>query len=73
MPQPAYYEIRIEGPLNPRWSDWFAGLSICLLPDGTTLIAGDLPDQSALHGILMKIRDLNLVLVSVNRKENHDV
>ena len=70
MQQPAYYEIRIEGSLHPHWSEWFEGLEIRQLPGGATLIAGELPDQAALHGILMKIRDLGLVLVSVNRIEN---
>ena len=67
MPQPACYEIRVEGHLRDSWSEWFAGLSMLPEPGGSTVLSGALPDQAALHGVLMKIRDLGLVLVSVRR------
>ena len=69
MPQSEYYEIRIEGHIGNRWSEWFAGLTLSYPQNGETLLCGRLPDQAALHGILMKIRDLHLVLISVNRIE----
>ena len=60
-----YYEIKIKGHLDPRWSDWFAGLELTHLEGNTTLLSGLLPDQAALHGLLERIRDLNLTLISV--------
>ena len=62
---PEYYEIKIKGDLDPRWSDWFAGLQLTHLEGDGTLISGLLPDQGALHGLLERIRDLNLTLISV--------
>ena len=63
---PARYEIRVNSVLDDRWSDWFGGLRIS--SDGTqTMIVGLLPDQPALHGVLTKIRDLGLCLISVRR------
>ncbi len=64
---PEYYEIRIKGQLNQQWSDWFAGLSLTYLEEDETLLSGTLPDQAALHGLLERIRDLNLTLISVTR------
>jgi hypothetical protein len=62
---PEYYEIKIEGCLDPGWTDWFAGLKMTHLEGNTTLISGSLPDQASLHGLLERIRDLNLKLISV--------
>ena len=61
------YEIRIKGHLDQRWSDWFEGLAIALTDNGETLLFGPVIDQAALHGLLIKIRDLGLPLVSVMR------
>ncbi len=65
----AFYEIRVKGQLDPSWSDWFEGLSIAPQPEGETLISGWVANQSALHGILARIRNLNLSLISVSRIE----
>ena len=59
------YAIRIKGHLDQRWADWFDGLSFTHDSDGTTLLAGLLADQAALHGVLNKIRDLGLPIISV--------
>ena len=63
---PDYYEIKIKGYLDTRWSDWFAGLTLTYLEGDETLLSGKLADQAALHGLLERIRDLNLTLISVN-------
>jgi hypothetical protein len=62
-----YYEIRIKGHLSPMWSDAFEGMQLTLTQGGDTLITGVLADQAALHGLLARIRDLNLTLISVIR------
>jgi hypothetical protein len=64
---PEYYEIKIGGRLDPCWSDWFAGLTLAHLEGNETLLSGVLPDQAALHGLLERIRDFNLTLISVTR------
>jgi hypothetical protein len=62
-----WYWIRIQGRLDPRWESWFDGMQLSCDRDGTTLLHGRVPDQAALHGLLMKIRDMGLPLVSVVR------
>ena len=64
-----YYEIRLKGHLEARWEQWFEGLTITLEENGNTLLSGPLADQAALHGILKKVRDLGLTLLSVNSVE----
>jgi hypothetical protein len=64
---PEYYEIKIRGHLDPSWVDWFSGLHVTHLESNETLLSGSLPDQAALHGLLERVRDFNLVLISVTR------
>ena len=64
-----YYEIRLKGHLEARWAQWFDGLTITLEENGNTLLSRPLADQAALHGILKKVRDLGLALLSVNSVE----
>ncbi len=66
---PGLWEIRIKGHLDSRWAGWFGGLTITLKEDGDTLLTGPVVDQAALHGLLRKVRDLGLPLLSVNRVE----
>jgi hypothetical protein len=67
MDQPCWYEIRVEGHLADRWSDWFESLTIHTAPDDETTLSGWIADQSALFGVLIRIHNLNLILVSVCR------
>ena len=62
---PTHYEIKIKGHLNVVWSDWFEDLKVTQLADNETMLSGQLPDQTALHGLLKRIRDLNLTLISI--------
>jgi len=64
---PLVYQIRIKGHLGREWTDWFGGLTITLEDNGDTLLTGPVVDQAALHGLLKKVRDLGMPLVSVNR------
>jgi hypothetical protein len=65
--QPPLYQIRIQGHLGAQWTDWFAGLAITLDDNGETLLTGPVLDQAALYGLLRKVRDLGLPLLSVIR------
>ncbi len=67
--EPGLYEIRIKGHLNDRWADWFETLTITLEANGDTLLSGRVADQAALHGLLRKVRDLGMPLLSVIRLE----
>lgn len=60
-----YYEIKIKGELDERWAEWFAGMQLTRLAGDGTLLCGVLPDQAAIYGVLERLRDLNLILVSV--------
>ena len=66
-PESQRYEIRVLGHLDPRWSEWFDGLSLGLDNDGTTTLSGPIVDQAALHGVLHRLRDAGLTLVSITR------
>lgn len=66
-----YYRIKIKGRLDPKWSDWFAGMKITY-KENTTLLTGPVTDQSALHGLLNRIRDLNLPLLLVEYIEGNE-
>jgi hypothetical protein len=65
--EPARYELRVRGVLEPHWSAWFEGLQVTSDEWGQTIIAGPVTDQAALHGLLAKVRDLGLELLSVRR------
>ena len=64
--QPMVYQIRIKGHLGHHWIDWFGGLTITLEDNGDTLLTGPVVDQAALHGLLRKVRDLGMPLVSIS-------
>ena len=66
MPQ-EFYQITVKGHLDNRWADWFEGLTITLEDNGETLLTGPVVDQAALHGLLRKVRDLGMPLLSVTR------
>jgi hypothetical protein len=65
--QAAHYRILVKGHLEPSWGSWFDGMSIQNLPDGETVLTGPVVDQAMLHGLLIKIRDLGLPLISLSR------
>jgi hypothetical protein len=68
-PEAGRYEIRLTGRLDAHWAAWFDGLTVSHESDGTTVIRGAIADQAALHGLLQRVRDLGLPLVSVTRLE----
>jgi len=68
--EPGSYEIRIKGHLDKRWAAWFEGMTITLEEDGDTLLTGPVVDQAALHGLLKRVRDLGMSLVSVSPLEH---
>jgi hypothetical protein len=67
LDQPMVYQIRIKGQLGPQWTDWLGGLTITLEDNGDTLLTGPVVDQAALHGLLRKVRDLGMPLISAIR------
>lgn len=70
--QPVVYRLRLKGHLGREWTDWFGGLTITQTEDGDTLVTGAVADQAALHGLLKKVRDLGIPLVSVNRVQSNE-
>jgi hypothetical protein len=64
------YEIRVSGHLEPRWQAWFDGLNLTTADDGTTVIRGAIVDQAALHGLLHKLRDIGVPLISLTQHES---
>jgi hypothetical protein len=68
--QPEHYAIRIKGHLDPCWSEWFEGLAVTHTESGETILSGPVADQATLHGLLAKVRDLNLSLISVIRVQS---
>ncbi len=64
---PSTYEIRVEGQVDELWEEWFEGMRIDYINDAETILLGELKDQTALHGVLDRIRDLGLILISVKR------
>jgi len=68
--QQSCYQIKIEGHLDGRWQDWFGGLTVTKIADGYTILSGPIRDQAALYGLLKKVRNLGMPLLSVNRIES---
>ena len=64
--EPTVYQIRVKGRLGRQWANWFGGLAITPAANGDTLLTGSVTDQAALHGLLRKVRDLGMPLISVN-------
>jgi hypothetical protein len=64
LDQPMVYQIRVKGQLGRQWTDWFEGMTITLEEGGDTLLTGPVVDQAALHGLLRKVRDLGIPLIS---------
>ena len=72
MDKPTWYELRVRGHLDPRLSAWFDGMSITHNADGTTTIRGAVADQAALYGLLSKLRDMGMTLISVTQRRQPD-
>jgi hypothetical protein len=70
--QTTIYQIRVRSHLGSNWTDWFEGLTIILEEDGNTLLTGPVVDQAALYGVLKKVRDLGMPLISVNPLESRE-
>jgi hypothetical protein len=70
--QPTVYQIRVKSHLSSDWTDWFEGLTITLEDNGDTLFTGPVVDQAALHGLLKKVRDLGMSLISVNPVQSNE-
>ncbi len=70
--EPAGYQLRVDGHLDERWSAWFGELTLTHESDGTTSLRGFVPDQPALHGLLVKVRNLGLILISVEAIDPSD-
>ena len=70
-PDSHWYEIRLQGHLEPRWATWFDGMTLITEPDGSTTLRGPVVDQSALHGVLARLRDLGVPLVSLSQMPAH--
>ncbi len=68
LDEPAVYEFKVAESLSGQWTGWFDGLDLVHNEQGNTLLSGTIVDQAALHGVLTRIRDLNLILLSVTRK-----
>ena len=71
-PEDGRYEIRLRGHLETRWAAWFDGMTLSYESDGSTVLSGPVVDQAALHGLLQKVRDIGLLLVSVTYVEPRD-
>lgn len=71
-PEGGWYEIRLTGHLESRWAAWFDGMTLSHERDGSTVLNGPVADQAALHGLLQKVRDIGLPLVSVSHVEPND-
>ncbi|MCU1445190.1 hypothetical protein [Cryobacterium sp.] len=65
-PDPGWYEIRLQGQLDSSWAEWFDGLTLTADSDGTTTLTGPVADQAALHGLMRRVGDLGVPLISVN-------
>jgi len=70
--KPRFYEIKVEGHLDEHWSHWFGDLTVTQDEHGNTILSGPVADQAALHGLLIKVRNLGLTLLSVHRIESQD-
>jgi len=72
QPQPKIFEIRLQGHLDARWASWFDGMNITLTENGETILTGPVADQAALHGLLKKVRDLGVPLLSVQISKSNN-